>query len=75
MLSRAIGSGACDWEWSGGGGVQEDGWEEVEADGGAVEGGQTQRKGGALLPPLLRPLEKILNAGKVKGTKTLPKKL
>ena len=49
----AVGSGASDWEWTGGGGVQELDWEEIKADMGEVVGTQTQSNGDDLYHTLL----------------------
>ena len=53
VLSRAIGAGASDWEWTGGGGMQELDWEEIKADLGEVVGTQTQSNGDDLYHTLL----------------------
>ena len=46
-------AGASDWEWTGGGGMQELDWEEIKADLGEVVGAQTQSNGDDLCHTLL----------------------
>ena len=41
MLCGAVGGGACDRKWAGGGSVQELNWEAIEADVGRVESRET----------------------------------
>ena len=41
MLCGAVGGGACDRQWAGGGSVQELNWEAIEADVGRVESRET----------------------------------
>ena len=44
--------------------MQEHDWEKIEADGGAMEGGQTQRNGGAMRRTLLRPVSPVTHVTK-----------
>jgi len=69
VLCGAVVGRASDRKRSGGGGVQELDWEEIEADLGGVEGGKTQSNGNALRNKILRPMEKLLEIRKMMTTK------
>ena len=68
-VSGAIGRGASDWKWAGGGSLQEFDWEEIKADLSEVVGTKTQSNGDALCDTILRQMKKILDTGKMKMQK------
>ena len=74
-LSRATGTGTCDWEWSGRGSVQDDGRQATQADECQMECGQTERNGCPVLRTLLESLGKILDASKLNAKTTTIKTL
>ena len=56
----AIGEGASDWEWTGGGGVQELGGEPDEADGSVLTSAAGEQNVAHLFAPLRRSMEMLL---------------